>query len=738
MKTRIVIAWIFFALFPGLKAVAQYCNADLTNGIAAANITTNSGTGSSAFDNVISTQWTASAATGYLQVDLGSAAIVTYYSITSSTQSSTFDPKNFSLQGSNDGSTFTTLDTRTAQSFATRSLTVYYNFSNTIAYRYYKLNITTNNGGAKTSIAEMQLLPSSACVLGNVYNTTAGVGYPSVSVFINNLSGTVSSVTTNASGQFSFSTTQTPSTDFTVLVQPPANTYFYSGPAMNLNVTSANMTPTMITNTKAELWPNGAFLNVNGATTIAPSTYPYLIDNTQGAQTPSSLNWVLKPSTPYTVPACTTVTTTLDGSGTFGTLSKASFVSEHPWQPIFHQYGLVAYEQHPNLFKALTSATSTYNYSDALTGAAATAGILTYDGTYTITSFIGTVEDATFLYNSPTDMTGNNVTNSYASGWRKTYGHTTGDAYDQFLAVNGSTSTVSTLLKFTGNIATSGTYYLNFFGKNANSYNQVNVYGINTPVQLVLTVYNGSGTLVSTSNLTLPVASSTADDLPTSAWVGSSSTFTASTTGTYTFKLNVPTTSSYGNDFYIDDIIVSQCPIVTLPVVLSNFTATLQNNISLLRWTTETEINVKEFVVQRSADGINWNTIGTVNATGNSNLPVDYTFEDENITSGIYYYRLSIIDIDGENKFSNICVVTKQSTNQITVFPNPVTNNLYITTSDWSQIAQIKLTDITGADIFHSQNVQQNIPMSQLSNGVYILYIYKTDESVETKKVIKK
>jgi hypothetical protein len=68
--------------------------------------------------------------------------------VTSANDVAQRDPKNWQFQGSNDGVTWTTLDTRTNETFASRFLTKTYDFPNGTPYRWYRLNITANNGGS--------------------------------------------------------------------------------------------------------------------------------------------------------------------------------------------------------------------------------------------------------------------------------------------------------------------------------------------------------------------------------------------------------------------------------------------------------------------------------------------------------------------------------------------------------------------------------------------------------------
>jgi hypothetical protein len=85
--------------------------------------------------------------TGWLKYDLGHTETVQRYTVISSTETRTGrDPKDWQFQGSNDGVTWTTLDTQSGQVFANRQQMNSYTIATPGAYRYYRLNITSNNG----------------------------------------------------------------------------------------------------------------------------------------------------------------------------------------------------------------------------------------------------------------------------------------------------------------------------------------------------------------------------------------------------------------------------------------------------------------------------------------------------------------------------------------------------------------------------------------------------------------
>lgn len=113
-------------------------------------------------DGLASTKWLGFADTTWVQYDFGSGNTQTIrrYRLTSANDAETRDPYNWILKGSNNGTDFTNLDTRTAQAFAQRGETVEFNVTSPGAYRYYRLDISTNRGptsATSTQLAEWRV-----------------------------------------------------------------------------------------------------------------------------------------------------------------------------------------------------------------------------------------------------------------------------------------------------------------------------------------------------------------------------------------------------------------------------------------------------------------------------------------------------------------------------------------------------------------------------------------------------
>ncbi len=185
---------------------------------------------------------------------------------------------------------------------------------------------------------------------------------------------------------------------------------------------------------------------------------------------------------------------------------------------------------------------------------------------------------------------------------------------------------------------------------------------------------------------------------------------------------------------------------VTLPVSLVNFTASLDNKAVDLNWTSTTEINTKNYTIQRSYTGLQFQNIGSVNAAGNSSKKLSYQFTDADALStntNKIYYRLQITDNDGKVSVSSIAAVNISSNgNLLVLYPNPVKDNLVLISKNNTGKATIRISNANGKVVLTKQleNVQaenQNkINVAALPKGVYYLE-FLSDNSKQTTRFIK-
>jgi len=130
-----------------------------TGGTASADVENQPTEGSDeAFDGDFATKWLASATTSpWLKYQFPSKVTIKKYAITSGVDSQDRDPKSWTLEGSNDDSAWTILDTRTGEWFGPRQIRREFFLDNSTEYLYYRLNISANWGSADTQLSELEM-----------------------------------------------------------------------------------------------------------------------------------------------------------------------------------------------------------------------------------------------------------------------------------------------------------------------------------------------------------------------------------------------------------------------------------------------------------------------------------------------------------------------------------------------------------------------------------------------------
>jgi hypothetical protein len=180
----------------------------------------------------------------------------------------------------------------------------------------------------------------------------------------------------------------------------------------------------------------------------------------------------------------------------------------------------------------------------------------------------------------------------------------------------------------------------------------------------------------------------------------------------------------------------------TLPITLVNFNAALSNNDIDVTWTTEQENNSDHFALQRSENGINWQTIATVPAKGFSSIAVNYSYTDVSPVAGIAYYRLQSFDLGGKYTYSGIKVLRSSLISGIKIFPNPARNYVNVTLGNNITSNQIlRLTDIYGKvlqekQITNAAGTTVSLPVNNYAQGIYLLQVKSADGTQQTYKVL--
>ena len=184
---------------------------------------------------------------------------------------------------------------------------------------------------------------------------------------------------------------------------------------------------------------------------------------------------------------------------------------------------------------------------------------------------------------------------------------------------------------------------------------------------------------------------------------------------------------------------------LTVPVELVSFTGSVNGNTVLLNWSTATETNNRGFDIERSSDQNNFVNIGFVKGNGTTTQKSVYSFNDNTIDFGKYYYRLKQIDFNGSFTYSPVVNVDfsnlsyKLSQNYPNPF-NPTTSISYsipeksfVKLEIFNTLGQKVKTLVNGEK--ESGNYSINFSAENIPSGMY-LYKLSTGKFSETKKML--
>lgn len=160
-----------------------------------------------------------------------------------------------------------------------------------------------------------------------------------------------------------------------------------------------------------------------------------------------------------------------------------------------------------------------------------------------------------------------------------------------------------------------------------------------------------------------------------------------------------------------------------LPLELLNFYGHLNDqHQAALFWETASEIDIQHFVVQKSFNGLQFESVDTVNAKGGGL----YTFLNKTSEHQSVYYRLQIDEYSGIQSFSDIIKldVNSAGTLDLKVFPNPAHQRVSVLSSSSGILS---LHGIDGKEVLQQAYANpyqvEYLDVSQIPPGMYFISI---------------
>ena len=185
---------------------------------------------------------------------------------------------------------------------------------------------------------------------------------------------------------------------------------------------------------------------------------------------------------------------------------------------------------------------------------------------------------------------------------------------------------------------------------------------------------------------------------------------------------------------------------VPLPVELVDLKAEVAGEKVRVSWITVSEKNNDYFIVEKSIDAKSFEEVGRVPAKISPSALNNYEIFDANPYQAINYYRLKQFDKNGKYTYSKIISVKmgKTSATNLSIYPNPTTNNEFVVDLKGTDLAgaQLTVTDMLGKTVY-STKIDQNgasqtiRPNTTLAAGMYIVTVQTNDKVYQQRLSVK-
>jgi hypothetical protein len=185
-------------------------------------------------------------------------------------------------------------------------------------------------------------------------------------------------------------------------------------------------------------------------------------------------------------------------------------------------------------------------------------------------------------------------------------------------------------------------------------------------------------------------------------------------------------------------------PASPLDATFNGFSGIPQNNAAVLSWNSSTEFNIAGYAIEHSSDGAVFNEVGWVNAVNNGNKVTNYSYTYDQIQDRINYYRVKIINYDGDSSYSNVLVVKVAIPSTLKTYPVPVKDQISIEyTGGKGEKVSVSILNSLGfpffkRDIIITSNQQViNIPRTNaMKPGIYIMYLTNNKDRQYTQQLV--
>jgi acid phosphatase type 7 len=235
----------------------------------------------------------------------------------------------------------------------------------------------------------------------------------------------------------------------------------------------------------------------------------------------------------------------------------------------------------------------------------------------------------------------------------------------------------------------------------------------------------------------------------TSSYIGKYNWSTGETSNSITVKPTKSTEYSVRDEFNCVSDVFKINVSTPLPVKLISFSGTSDpTNVVTLKWSSAYEVNSSQFLIERSVNGKDFQQVGSVPASKNSDQIKEYTWLDQTsvniVNHDSVYYRIKMVDLNGGSTYTRVVAIKITRIDKVTdieILPNPSQASAVQMRLAGKEKADISytVTNQSGKIIAKRQISITNKPIPFLPEntppGLYILKVMM-DGTPFTKKVV--
>ena len=261
------------------------------------------------------------------------------------------------------------------------------------------------------------------------------------------------------------------------------------------------------------------------------------------------------------------------------------------------------------------------------------------------------------------------------------------------------------------------------------STNVLNADGV-TVLPITITLLDAGSAPLAFQPVTVSITSGTGALTIISGTTNASGQLVTNLSTTFVGGINVRSIATYGGASATG----SFTGVAVLPIVISDFTGKIEGSSVLLNWQISSIDNGKDIVIERSSDGINFDSIGVLEVSGQNGLLGKNSFVDGSPLAGKSFYRLELNNLDAVSSFSNIVSVSFAvgSSSNIKILGNPLTSDLRLSGLNGEK-GMVVIYDAMGR-IMQSASTEGatgilTISCHNLPNGQYFVKIIQNNDS---------